>query len=114
MSAAAELYLDTARLGRMKRSAQRAVSDFARLASEVPLTLYGRNFLLDGVDALPGNVRRRLPGLNRWSGVAGLKRDLLGLAGGPNDRDCILASRSMILLNHVISHICFVVRRVQV
>lgn len=98
MTAAAALYLDTARLGRMKRCAQWAVRDFARLAGEAALTLYGKNFLFDGFEILPERLKRRCPGLQTWRGIESLKRDLLECIGAPPERECVLAGRSMTLL----------------
>ena len=98
MTAAAELYLDTARLGRMSRSAQWAVRDFARLAGEAALTLYGKNFLFDGYEILPERIKRRCDGLRSWRGVESLKRELLTLVNARPDRDCVLASRSLTIL----------------
>lgn len=98
MTAAAAIYLDTARLGRMKRCAQWAVRDFARLAGEAALTLYGTNFLFDGFDVLPARLKRKCPRLQSWGGVEDLKRELLALVAAPPECGCVLAGRSLTLL----------------
>jgi hypothetical protein len=98
MIAAAALYLDTARLGRMSKGAQWAVRDFARLAGEAALTLYGKNFLFDGYEILPDRLKRRCGGLRSWRGIESLKRELLTLVAARPDRDCVLASRSLTIL----------------
>jgi selenocysteine lyase/cysteine desulfurase len=98
MKATARLYLDTARLGQMRRSSQLAVRDFAKLSGEVALTLYGTNFLADGIDALPRALARRFPGLHSWRGMDGVQQDLLTLFGVSSQRHCLLASRSLHLV----------------
>ena len=50
-----ELYLDTARLGRMCRGARTAEQEFAGLVSQLRSTLYFGRFLTDGFD---GSSRR--------------------------------------------------------
>ena len=75
------LYLDTARLGRMSRRAQRAQIDFVRLAGEEGCTLYWDRFLRDGFDAWPRRMRRRYPGLSDWQGIQHLKASLAELTG---------------------------------
>jgi hypothetical protein len=98
MKATARLYLDTARLGQMRRSSQLAVNDFAKLSGEVALTLYGKNFLIDGFNALPTAVADRYPHLQAWRGVNLLKQDLLQLFEASSARHCVLASRSLHLV----------------
>ncbi len=92
------VYLDTARLGQMCPRARRADCDFARLASEEGCTAYFDRFLRSGFFALPQRLQLRYVGLYDWAGAAGLKRDLLQLAGLPIDRDVFLASRSACLV----------------
>ncbi len=70
-----ELYLDTARLGRMCRGARTAEHDFSRLVSQLPSPLYFGRFLTRGFDALSFCDRRRYPGLRCWAGVTQFKRE---------------------------------------
>ena len=49
----AELYLDTARLGRMCHGARMAEQDFSRLVSQLPSPLYFGRFLSHGFRSLP-------------------------------------------------------------
>lgn len=71
-----ELYLDTARLGRMCRGARLAEQDFGRLVGRLGSSLYLEQFLADGFRSLPYNIRRRVPRLSCWKGVAGFRRGL--------------------------------------
>lgn len=96
--ATARLYLDTARLGQMCSSSQLAIQDFAKLSGEVALTLYGKNFLMDGFSAVPQTIAPRYRGLLPWRGMEGLKRSLLQLVNAPNVHRCLFASRSLTLL----------------
>ncbi len=70
-----ELYLDTARLGRMCHGARAAEHDFSRLVSQLPSPLYFGRFLTCGFDALSYCDRRRYPGLRCWAGVTEFKRE---------------------------------------
>ncbi len=79
----ARLYLDTARLGLMSPSAQLAARDFARLAGEGVSTLYFQRFLQVGFDGLEPRLRRELPGLALWTGVAGLQNAIRRLVNLP-------------------------------
>ena len=51
-----ELYLDTARLGRMCRGARLAEQDFGRLVGRLGSSLYLEQFLADGFRSLPNTV----------------------------------------------------------
>ena len=62
----AELYLDTARLGRMCRGACSAEQDFVRLVSQLGSSLYLEQFLADGFRSLPNSIRRGVPRLSCW------------------------------------------------
>lgn len=104
----AGLYLDTARLGRMNRCAQLAVRDFARLAGEEPLTLYGETFLRNGASELPRATQQRSPGIATWHGVAELKSTLLEMTGAPAGSTCLLANRSSVLVRSAAR--CFALR----
>lgn len=76
-----QLYLDTARLGRMSRHAQEAHFDFTRLAGEEGGSKFFERFLLEGSDAWSASVRTRFPGLACWRGIGPLKQSLRTLAG---------------------------------
>lgn len=82
----------------MSSSAQLAAGDFARLAGEGALGLYGENFLVSGSDALPNAVRARYPGLAKWRGIAGLKTALRSLAGIDANLPAWLFQRSALLM----------------
>ena len=62
------LYLDTARLGRMSRRAQRAQIDFVRLAGEEGCSLYWDRFLRGGFGVLAAADAEAVP---RSLGLAG-------------------------------------------
>jgi hypothetical protein len=86
-----ELYLDTARLGRMVPRAQRSHQDFARLCGDEGGSAHVEDFLRRGPDAWPEPMRRRYPGLADWRGVAPLKQALRDLTGAPPGADVLLA-----------------------
>jgi hypothetical protein len=92
------LYLDTARLGQMSPAAKDAQIDFVRLSAEEPSSLYFEEFLRGGFNAWPSSYQNRFPGLRTWHGVAALKQSLRRLAGAPDDRPVLLASRSLSLV----------------
>lgn len=92
------LYLDTARLGLMTPSAQHAVTDFARFTGEVGLMLYGEKFLFEGIESLPRHIRDHFPNLSKWHGVASLKSALLSVVGAKTRYDCVLAGRTLNLV----------------
>lgn len=93
-----ELYLDTARLGRMSRRAQQAHIDFARLASEEGGSKFFERFLREGAGAWPAAARVRFPGLIGWQGIASLKANLRRLAGSSPELPVLLVSRSSQLM----------------
>lgn len=92
------LYLDTARLGRMCAKARRVVRDFAGLAGEVGLPLYGEEFLRFGFATLPAPLQRQFPSLACWSGISSLKHSLRQIAGGPSHLPVFVANRSTQLM----------------
>ena len=73
-----ELYLDTARLGRMSLRAQRAHQDFLRLSSDEGGSALVEDLLRRGMDAWPDPFRRRYAGLVDWDGIAALKQYAAG------------------------------------
>ena len=88
------LYLDTARLGRMSRRAQRAQIDFVRLAGEEGCSLYWDRFLRGGFDVWPRRMRKRYPGLSDWRGIQHLKASLAKLTDIAEPSRVLLANRS--------------------
>ena len=66
------LYLDKARLGQMSPGARRASFDFSRFASEFGCSLYLSDFLKEGFEAWPGELREQFQNLSGWQGVAAL------------------------------------------
>jgi hypothetical protein len=81
----ADLYLDTARLGRMCRGARLAEQDFGRLVGRLGSSLYLEQFLADGFQSLPNSIKRGVPRLSCWHGVAGFRRCLAGFIQQPLD-----------------------------
>ena len=71
-----ELYLDTARLGRMCSGARLAEQDFGRLVGRLGSSLYLEQFLAEGFRSLPNSIKRGVPRLSCWPGVAGFQRAL--------------------------------------
>ncbi|MBX3438999.1 MAG: aminotransferase class V-fold PLP-dependent enzyme, partial [Planctomycetaceae bacterium] len=95
---ATELYLDTARLGRMCTEAHKAERDFAKLASQLGSSLYWERFLVSGFDALPASLRRRCAALECWWGLAGLRRGLADFVSLPPAGAMLLAGQSRTLI----------------
>jgi selenocysteine lyase/cysteine desulfurase len=92
------LYLDTARLGRMSVSAQRAHRDFARFAGEEGCPLYFEHFLARGAKARSDVFAARYPGMACWPGIKGLKEQIRRLTRTPSDLPVLLANRSAQLM----------------
>ena len=82
----------------MSPSAQRMERAFVRLASEGFLTLYFREWLEGGTEALPDGVQRRSSPLSGWRGIKSLKQDLKRLAGAAPDSHVQVAGRSAQLM----------------
>ena len=93
-----ELYLDTARLGRMSRRAQQAHIDFARMASEEGGSTFFERFLREGSASWSAKARARFPGLGCWQGIASLKASLRTLAGSSRDLPVLVVNRSSQLM----------------
>lgn len=89
-----QLYLDTARLGRMTSRAQQMLFDFTRLAGEEGGSLFFERFLQQGCESWPAAIRSRFPSLTHWHGVAPLKQDLRTLAGGSPELPVLMVNRS--------------------
>ena len=93
-----QLYLDTARLGRMSPRAQQAHVDFTRLAGEEGASWLFERFLRDGSDAGSDSFQSRYPGLACWKGVGTLKQDLRSLAGSDPELPVLMVNRSAQLM----------------
>ena len=93
-----ELYLDTARLGRMNLRAHGAHEDFLRLCRDEGGSAHVEDLLRQGFDAWPGSLRRRYASLADWGGVEGLKRSLRTLTGTGPETEVLLAQRSAQLM----------------
>ncbi len=93
------LYLDTARLGRLRPEAQAADYDFARLAGEEGCSLYFEHFLRWGFASLSPSLARRYAGLSFWAGVTAFKRDLKTVLGIDRRRQTLIANRSAQLVH---------------
>lgn len=91
------LYLDTARLGLMIPSAQRANADFAKLLSEEGLSLYATRWLAEGSNAMPAGFVERFPGLADWPGIGGFEEIVCRLADLSSTSRVLFASRSTAL-----------------
>jgi hypothetical protein len=92
------LYLDTARLGRMSLSAQRASRDFIGLLGELGASRNLDRILQHGLEACPSATRSRFPGLSEWKGVAALKEAVCGLVKLEPGLPALLAGRSAELM----------------
>lgn len=92
------LYLDTARLGLMSRSAQQVQIDFVRFAGEEPASLYFDQFLTSGTRQWPESMCRRFPALEAWQGISPLKAQLRRPVDAPPEWNVLLASRSAQLM----------------
>jgi hypothetical protein len=93
-----QLYLDTARLGRMSPRARQAHLDFTRLAGEEGGSLFAETFLRGGAADWSAEAQARYPGLAGWRGVSGLKESLRTLAGSSPGLPVLLANRSAQLM----------------
>lgn len=93
-----ELYLDTARLGRMSPRAQQAHVDFARMASEEGGSKFFERFLREGTESWSSAAKTRFPGLAGWRGIASLKASLRRLADSSPELPLLMVSRSSQLM----------------
>ena len=93
-----QLYLDTARFGRMRLRARHAAGDFLRLCGEVGVSGPLEDLLRRGPPAWPEALRRRYPGLEDWGGVGALKASIRTLAAAGPDSEVLLAQRSSSLM----------------
>jgi hypothetical protein len=95
---ATELYFDTARLGRMCRSACSAEQDFTKLARQLGSSLYWERFLVEGFDSLPDSLRGRCSGLSCWTGLANFQQGLADFVSLPTDGAVLFAGQSRTLM----------------
>jgi len=93
-----QLYLDTARLGRMSPRACVAHVDFACMVAEEGGSKLFERFLRQGVDACRAPVQARFPGLMPWHGIGPLKANLRTLAGSNPDLPVLVVNRSTQLM----------------
>lgn len=93
-----EIYLDTARLGRMCRGARLAEQDFGRLVGRSASSLYLERFLSHGYRALPTRVSRRVPQLKAWPGMLGFRKALGRLIDQPPELPTYFFSQSSALI----------------
>lgn len=93
-----ELYLDTARLGRMCRGARSAEQDFCWLVSQLGSSLYLERFLSHGFSSLPCRVRRQVPGLRCWHGLQQLGESLGEFVRQPDELPNYLFGQSSELI----------------
>jgi hypothetical protein len=103
------LYLDTARLGRMSPSAQRAERALVSLAAEEGNSAYFERFVRHGLGACPLAAESRYSGLGHWAGVGELKHSLRRLVGHHATLPVFVAHRSaqlMKLAARVLFHTC--------
>jgi hypothetical protein len=95
---ATELYFDTARLGRMCRSACSAERDFTKLASQLGSSLYWERFLVEGFNSLPDSLRRRCSALSCWDGLASFQQGLADFVSLPSNGAVLFAGQSRTLM----------------
>lgn len=93
-----QLYLDTARLGRMSPRACVAHVDFACMVAEEGGSKLFERFLRRGVDSCRASVQARFPGLLPWHGIGPLKANLRTLAGSKPDLPVLMVNRSAQLM----------------
>jgi hypothetical protein len=92
------LYLDTARFGRMRRSAAAALADFARLCSDEGSSLAVESLLVGGYWAWPTGLRDRYPNLATWRGLDGLREAVRSVAGAVPRTAVFFAARAATLM----------------
>lgn len=112
MAAPALLYLDSARLGLMSPRAQLAAGDFARLAGEESLGLYGDDFFTRGGRPSVGASEFHQPGIRSWAGLRGLLSSLRRLVGTDATAPAWIASRSATFMRLAAAMLCQRCRRI--
>jgi hypothetical protein len=92
------LYLDTARLGRMSPRAQASSVAYAALVGEVGCSVQFENLLYRGFNTWDSSFQKRYRGLSDWQGLSELKESLRAIAGAKPDAPIFLASRTTELM----------------
>jgi len=108
------LHLDAARLGLMSPSAQRHQQAFARLAGDPRSALYWREFLGEGWEAWPDELRDEFPDLQGWRGTPHLGRRVQRLLEASSKTRVELASRSGVLFSLAASRLATRTKRILV
>jgi len=106
------LYLDSARLGQMSPSAQRAHQDFVRFAGEVGGAIQIEDLLCGGSQTLRARWCERFPGLQAWHGIVALKSALARLAGAGPNAPVLLSSRSLHVMQLAAKMLCRTCRNI--
>ena len=101
-----EIYLDTARLGRMCEGARRAEHDFARLVSRLGSPLYWDQFLSSGFRSLPRRQRDAFRGLRVWDGFDCFRSDLGKFVEQPAKCSTFVFSQSHNMIRLVAEFLC--------
>lgn len=101
-----EIYLDTARLGRMRPIAQAACRDFARLCGDEGGSVNIETFLREGREAWPQSLQDRYPGLSAWTGVDGFKQAFRDLVRLPSETNVWISQRSKTLMQLAARALC--------
>lgn len=101
-----EIYLDTARLGRMCPGARGAEQDFLKLVSRLGSSLYFERFLVHGHQALPARLRRRLPRLACWHGVKGLSNQFAIAIDQPPECPAYFFGQSHSFIRFAVESLC--------
>jgi len=109
-----ELYLDTARLGRMCHGARSAEQDFCWLVSQLGSSLYLERFLTHGFESLPRRLRRRAPGLGCWQGVQQLGESLGRFVHQPRELPAFFFGQSTEMIRFAVESLLSRVHRILV
>lgn len=109
-----ELYLDTARLGRMCRGARKAEQDFCWLVSQLGSSLYFERFLDRGFTTLPSRLRHRLGGLSCWHGVQAISDAFGEFVQQPAGCPTFFFSESSALIRFALANLLDATKRVLV
>ena len=91
------LYLDTARVGQISPSANRALIDYFRLHAEHRLPLYFEEFFRESTN-LPDSIASQYRGLKCWRGISHLRDDMRRLVGADSRCDVWFSARSSKLM----------------
>ena len=109
-----ELYLDTARLGRMCRGARSAEQQFGRLVGRLGSSLYLERFLAHGFRSLPTRLAHRVSRLECWPGMTGFRLALGCDIGQPVGFPAYFFGQSSSLIRFAAECLVFRARRILV